>query len=132
MKRSYRKPQHEVFISGMPAHGDKLKAYKEAYPNISATAVRQVANRLLSYTHIRQHIEPRLQHAKLIAIQRLQQTAGDRMAEELDKLSGYLRSANLQGAPVRQQIETDWPSNPPGASIPFLARPKFVTKINSS
>lgn len=81
--KNYWKPQHEVFIRGMLAHGDKTKAYLEAYPNISPTAARPAANRLLSYPHIRQRIEPLLQQAKDIAIEKLQQTAGERMADEL-------------------------------------------------
>ncbi|HYG15896.1 MAG TPA: hypothetical protein VEC12_09095 [Bacteroidia bacterium] len=81
--KNYWKPQHDVFIRGMLAHGDKIKAYLEAYPNISPAAARPAANRLLSYPHIRQRLEPLLQEAKNIAVEKLQQTAGERMADEL-------------------------------------------------
>jgi hypothetical protein len=83
MRQPYWKPQHEVFIRGMLAHGDKIKAYCEAYPGVSPDSARKAANRLLTYTHIRQRIEPALQQARSNAMQQLELAAGERLAGEL-------------------------------------------------
>ncbi|MCD6062878.1 MAG: hypothetical protein K0R82_789 [Flavipsychrobacter sp.] len=83
MRQPYWKPQHEVFIRGMLAHGDKIKAYTEAYPGVSPSSARKAANRLLTYAHIRQRIEPVLQQARSSAMQQLELVAGKRLADEL-------------------------------------------------
>lgn len=81
--KTYWKPQHEVFVRGMLAHGDRIRAYKEAYPHISPAAVRQAANRLMNHPEIRQRLEPVFEQAKAEAMQQLQETAGQRIADEL-------------------------------------------------
>lgn len=83
MKQPYWKPQHEVFIRGMLAHGDKIKAYKEAYPSVTLASARKAANRLLTYTHIKQRIEPVLQHARINAMQQLERATGQRILNKL-------------------------------------------------
>jgi hypothetical protein len=82
-RQSYWKPQHEVFINGMLSHGDKVRAYKEAYPNISPTAVRQAACRLLSYPHIRQRIDAAVAKAKEAAAKMLEEKTKERATQRL-------------------------------------------------
>ena len=85
--KTYWKPQHEVFVRGMLAHGDRIRAYREAYPNIFPTAVRQAAVRLMNHPEIRQHLEPVFEQAKAAAMQQLEQMAGQRIAGEM--MSAY-------------------------------------------
>ena len=82
--KTYWKPQHEVFVRGMLAHGDRIRAYREAYPNIFPTAVRQAAVRLMNHPEIRQHLEPVFEQAKAAAMQQLEQMAGQRIAGRAD------------------------------------------------
>lgn len=85
--KTYYKPQHEVFIRAMLTHGDRIKAYREAYPDISTTAVRQAANRLMNHPYVKQRLEPVIEQAKAEAMQQLEQVAGQRIADDL--LSTY-------------------------------------------
>ena len=51
------KPSHVVFINGMTTHGDRIRAYMEAYPRSSAAAAKANACRLMKKEAIRQHID---------------------------------------------------------------------------
>src|SRR5690348_1724367 len=82
-RQGFWKPQHEVFIRGMLAHGDKIKAYTEAYPRVSPATVRQSACRLLSYPHIKQRINTALAEAKENAARELEEMTGARITEQL-------------------------------------------------
>lgn len=66
------KQEHEAFIRGMIMHGDKRRAYLEAYPGVSPESARTAANRLLRDPEIFNHI------------MNITQRARDRAMEELD------------------------------------------------
>ncbi|WP_276131656.1 hypothetical protein [Polluticoccus soli] len=101
MRQPYWKPQHEVFIHGMLAHGNKTKAYNDAYPGVSPTSARKAANRLLKYTHIRERIEPVFERARNKAMQQLELAAGTRIANDLTTV--YERRILLAGI-IRGEI----------------------------
>lgn len=48
------KPEHEIFIRQMAAHGDKYRAYKEAYPDADGESLRKAAERLARRADIAQ------------------------------------------------------------------------------
>lgn len=45
-------PRHELFISQMLLHGDKLRAYKAAYPKATDEAARTASTRLLNNPYV--------------------------------------------------------------------------------
>jgi hypothetical protein len=50
-------PRHEKFIAGMVRHGDKIRAYKEAYPNVSDESAKTLAPRLLKNPEIKERLQ---------------------------------------------------------------------------
>ena len=51
------KPQHATFILQMIKHGDKLRAYKAAYPKAKGQSAIKAAERLLRQPHIAEEIQ---------------------------------------------------------------------------
>lgn len=51
------KPAHIAFINGMITHGNRIRAYMEAYPGSAASSAKANACRLMKNPLIRQHID---------------------------------------------------------------------------
>ena len=49
-------PKHEIFIQQMLRHGNKLRAYKAAYPKATDEAARTASSRLMKNTHIKEKL----------------------------------------------------------------------------
>lgn len=50
-------PKHDIFIREIVRHGDKVRAYKAAYPGISDAAARTAAVRLLSHPYVKEQLK---------------------------------------------------------------------------
>jgi hypothetical protein len=55
-------PRHEKFIAGMVRHNDKIRAYKEAYPNASDESAKTLAPRLMKKPGIKQRLLKSWEH----------------------------------------------------------------------
>lgn len=49
--------KHDIFIREIVRHGDKVRAYKAAYPGVSDAAARTAAVRLLSHPYIKDQLK---------------------------------------------------------------------------
>ncbi len=65
------KQEHETFIKGMIMHGDKRRAYQEAYPGVSPQSARTAANRLLRSPEVFNRIKDITQRARQRAMEEL-------------------------------------------------------------
>jgi len=50
-------PKHNIFIREIVRHGDKVRAYKAAYPSISDAAARTAAVRLLNHPYVKEQLK---------------------------------------------------------------------------
>lgn len=78
------KQSHLHFANAYLQHGDKFRAYKEAYPNIEeGDSLRVAANRLFRQSHIQQYINEVEAPLRAEAMAQLQQAAQQRIADEV-------------------------------------------------
>lgn len=50
-------PKHDIFIRELVRHGDKVRAYKAAYPGVSDAAARTAAVRLLGHPYVKEQLQ---------------------------------------------------------------------------
>jgi protein-tyrosine phosphatase len=77
------KPEHELFIKGMVLHGDKRRAYREAYPEVSDESARTAANRLLRDPGVYNRIMEVSQRARQRALEELDDEAFEMAQQQL-------------------------------------------------
>lgn len=80
------KPQHEIFVREMIRHGNRILAYKTAYPHAKDEALRTAAARLLAKPHIQQAIDAVMQPLRQQAVAELEAVAKERVKEEICSL----------------------------------------------
>jgi Terminase small subunit. len=77
------KPEYLIFIQGMILHGDKTKAYKQAYPGVNDESARTAANRLLRQPDIWQRIHDITTRAQQKAMEELELEATGMVKQQL-------------------------------------------------
>jgi hypothetical protein len=77
------KPEYLIFIQGMILHGNKVKAYKQAYPGVNDESARTAANRLLRQPDIWQRIHDITTRAQQKAMEELELEATGMVKQQL-------------------------------------------------
>lgn len=77
------KQEHSRFVQGMILHGDKKRAYKEAYPDVTDESARVAANRLLREPEIWQCINEITKRAQQKALEELEAEATGQARRQL-------------------------------------------------
>ena len=88
-------PKHEIFIKEMILHGDRIKAYRTAYPKAKNESAKNAACQLMQNTYIANRIKDRQEMLEKetteIQMQTLKQTGHlqvELLKQQLDTLTG--------------------------------------------